>query len=193
MPGCFGVSQFAVRFRRKIKFDAATHCRRFRHTLSPRNRQVITRRVCAERRSFWHTVALGFSTTARNKCSWTSEGPGSTAWRTMDRYEAILRCTGRSVVRGSAVRGLLGLGYPTDDEPMPVAARKNPQDVLHKALHNQSDAKLLIWFRAQRNSLAIGGQRSGASATTFRPPTIKAARHIRHVCRGECRALCAQA
>jgi len=43
-----------------------------------------------------------------------------------------------------------------DNEPMPVAARKNPQDVLHKARHTEYDANLLIWFRAQRHSLAIG-------------------------------------
>jgi hypothetical protein len=29
------------------------------------------------------------------------------------------------------------LRYAADDEPMPVAAREKPQDVLHEALHTQ--------------------------------------------------------
>ncbi len=46
------------------------------------------------------------------------------------------------------------LGYPADDEPLPIAAREKPQDMLCEVLHSLSDADLLIRFHAQRNSLA---------------------------------------
>jgi hypothetical protein len=51
------------------------------------------------------------------------------------------------------------LGYPADDEPMPIAAREKPQNMPHEVLHTLSDANLLIRFHAQRNSLAVGVQR----------------------------------
>jgi hypothetical protein len=55
--------------------------------------------------------------------------------------------------------GKPALGYPADDEPVPIAAGEKPQDMIHEVLHTLSDANLLIRFHAQRNSLAVGVQR----------------------------------
>ena len=51
-------------------------------------------------------------------------------------------------LRRQVPQGQRALGYPADDEPMPIAPREKPQDMLHEGLHTLSDANLLIRFHA---------------------------------------------
>jgi hypothetical protein len=66
-----------------------------------------------------------------------------------------LRAGTKSIHPPRAPLGHLSLlGYSADDEPMPIAAREKPQDMLDEVLHTLSDANLLIRFHAHEIPLA---------------------------------------